>query len=34
MLLGASLERITEGEGNPKMLNVRTSPAAVIATEE
>jgi len=33
-LLGASLEGITEGEGNPKMLNARAGAAAVVAAEE
>jgi len=33
-LLGASLEGITESEGNPRMLNVRAGAAAVVATEE
>jgi hypothetical protein len=33
-LLGASLEGITEGEGNPRMLNARAGAAAVVAAEE
>jgi hypothetical protein len=33
-LLGASLEGITEGEGNPRMLNARAGEAAVVAAEE
>jgi len=33
-LLGASLEAITEGEGNPRMLNGRAGAAAVVAAEE
>jgi len=33
-LLGASLEGITEGEGNPRMLTARAGAAAVVATEE
>jgi len=33
-LLGASLEGITEGEGNPKMLNARAGAAAVVVAEE
>jgi len=33
-LLGASLEGITEGEGNPRMLNARAGAAAVVAEEE
>ena len=32
-LLGASLEGITEGEGNPRMLNARAGAAAVVAAE-
>jgi hypothetical protein len=32
-LLEASLEGITEGEGNPRMLNARAGVAAVIAAE-
>ena len=34
VLLGASLEGITEGEGNPRMLNARAGAAAVVAAEE
>jgi hypothetical protein len=33
-LLGASLEGITEGEGNPRMLNARAGAAAVVAAKE
>jgi hypothetical protein len=33
-LLGASREGITEGEGNPRMLNARAGAAAVVAAEE
>jgi hypothetical protein len=33
-LLGASLEGITEGEGNPRMLNAGAGAAAVVAAEE
>jgi hypothetical protein len=33
-LLGASLEGITEGEGNPRMLNARAGAVAVVAAEE
>jgi hypothetical protein len=33
-LLGASLEGITEGEGNPSMLNARGGAAVVVAAEE
>jgi len=33
-LLGESLERITEGEGNPRMLNARAGALRVVAAEE
>jgi len=33
-LLGLSLEGITEGVGNPSMLNAQAGAAAGIATEE
>jgi len=33
-LLGASLEGITIGERNPRMLNARAGAAAVVAAEE
>jgi len=33
-MLGASLDGITEGEGNPRMLNARAGAAAVVAAEE
>jgi len=33
-LLGASLEGISEGEGNPRMLNAWVGAAAVVAAEE
>jgi len=33
-LLGASLDGVTEGEGNPRMLNARAGAAAVVAAEE
>jgi len=33
-LLGASLEGITDGEGNPNMLNARAGTEAVVAAEE
>jgi len=33
-LLGASLECITKGEGNPRMLNARAGVAAVVVAEE
>jgi hypothetical protein len=33
-LLRASLEGITEGEGNPMMLNARAGAAVVVAAEE
>jgi len=33
-LLGASLEDITVGERNPRMLNARAGAVAVVAAEE
>jgi len=33
-MLGASLEGITVGERNPRMLNVRAGAAAVVVAEE
>jgi hypothetical protein len=33
-LLGTSLEGITEGEGNPRMLNARAGAAVVVVAEE
>jgi hypothetical protein len=33
-LLGAYLEGITKGEGNPRMLNARAGAATVVAAEE
>jgi len=34
MLLGPSLEGITGGDGNPRMINARAGAAAVVAAEE